>query len=253
MTGRLDDVIAAVQARVGYLRCATAAPPAEGWVPCDALVGDPELLRGEIDATAAGRGTADPQIAASLYAQAYAFRVPSIAVAAYALDLPVPAVDPVSTAVRVTRHRPADLAIVEPACMPMDAEALATALFVGHLVPFVAAVRAGTTIGERLLWGNVAGSLATIFRAVQSTGSRGDAAVRERAVAFEVAAAPWIGGLGSWSSIEAPDALGWYWNRSSCCLWYRTADGSYCDDCSLLDASELAAKRRADLTGSHSR
>ena len=148
---------------------------------CADLVADPDRLRREIDATAAGRGTADPQVAASLYAQAYAFRVPSIAVAAYALGLPVPSTAPAVTAVRIARHRPAELAILDPTCRPMGAAEVARMVVDEHLAPFVAAVRATTRIGERLLWGNVAASIAAIFRAVQGVGPAGDPDVRARA------------------------------------------------------------------------
>jgi hypothetical protein len=77
MTASVVDVVAAVQSRVPYLRCATDAPAAEGWITCADLIGDPDRLRAEIDATAVGRETDDPQVAASLYAQSYAFRMPS--------------------------------------------------------------------------------------------------------------------------------------------------------------------------------
>lgn len=250
MTKQLDDVVAAVKARVSYLRCSNDAPPADGWISCADLIADPDRLRAEMDRTATGRGTDDLQVAASLYAQAYAFRVPSIAVAAFALGLPTPSTAPEVTAIRIARHRPAELAITNPDCAPTDADRLAHELLDGHLAAFIATVRATTRIGERLLWGNVAASIATIFRAVQSTGPLGDPIVRDRAVEFHRAAAPWLGGLGDYSTVEVPGAVGWHWNRTSCCLWYQTTSGSYCDDCSLHDPADLAAKRLAELSES---
>ena len=249
MSTELAEVVSAVQARVSYLRCHEDAPPADGWISCAALIASPERLGAEIGATAPGRGTKDPQVAASLYTQAYAFRVPSIAVAAFALGLPVPQTSPEVTAIRISRHRPADLAILTPRCREIPAPALAQELLEGHLGRFVLAVRAVTRVGERLLWGNVAASLATIFRAVQSNGPLGDPAVRARAAEFERAASPWLDGLGHYSSLEAPPALGWYWNRTSCCLWYQTTSGSYCEDCSLHDPADLAARRLSAIHG----
>lgn len=249
MSTDLAEVVATIQTRVSYLRCADDALLADGWIGCAELISNPDRLRAEIDATAAGRGTDDPQVAASLYTQAYAFRLPSIAVAAFALGLPVPTTAPAATAIRIGRHRPAEVAILTRSCAPIDATSLATELFERHLVPFVDAVRAGTRMGERLLWGNVAASIATIFRAVQSSGPLGDEAVRARAEQFEQAASPWLDGLGGWSTVHVPDAVGWFWDRTSCCLWYQTTSGFYCDDCSLHDPSELAAKRLAELTG----
>ncbi len=112
----------------------------------------------------------------------------------------------------------------------------------------MAAAHGSVRIGERLLWGNVAASLATIFRAVQSDGPLGHPAVRDRADAFFAAADQWLQGFGHWSTVEVPDALGWFWDRTSCCLWYQTESGFMCDDCSLHDPNEQATKRHADLT-----
>lgn len=242
------DVAAAVEQRVSYLRCHHRAPTEDGWVRCADLITDPDRLAVAIADTAAGRGTTDPQVAASLFVQDYSFRLPSIAVAAYALNLPVPSVAPTTTAIRMKCDRPAEVAILDPACVAGDAESLTVAVLDDHLAPFIGAVRATTRIGERLLWGNVAASLARIFRAVQSsTGPLGDPAVRERAVEFERAASERLGGLGSYCTIEAPGALGWWWTRTNCCLWYQTEGGWRCDDCSLHQPSELAEKRRAEL------
>lgn len=249
MSTDLVHTVATIQTRVSYLKCSTVAPAEDGWIRCADLIGDPDRLRAEIDATAAGRGTDDPQVAASLYAQGYAFRLPSIAVAAIALGLPTPTTSPAHTAIRIGRHRPAEVAILDDTCSIVDASSFVAQLFDEHLVPFVAAVRARTRVGERLLWGNVAASLATIFRALD-IAPFGDADVRARAAEFEVAAAPWLAGLGSYSTIETPNAVGWYWTRTNCCLWYQTTAAFYCDDCSLRDPAEQAAKRLADLTGS---
>lgn len=249
MSTELAATVAAIQSRVSYLKCSTAAPVEDGWIRCADLIADPDRLRDEIDATATGRGTDDAQVAASLYAQSYAFRLPSIAVAAYALGLPVPTTSPAHTAIRIGRYRPAELAILDDTCSRIDTPALVQELFDEHLAPFVAAVRATTRVGERLLWGNVAASLATIFRALD-TAPLGDPAVRTKAGEFEQAATPWLDGLGSYSTIDTPAAIGWYWNRTNCCLWYQTDSGFYCDDCSLRDPSELSDKRLAALNGS---
>jgi ferric iron reductase protein FhuF len=243
-----SDVAAAVAARVPYLRCATGAPGDDGWVSCATLVGDPELLRETIAATAPGRGTEDIGVAASLFVQAYAFRVPSVAVAAWALGLPVPSTAPAETAIRIRRHRPSDLAVTTQEVTSTDAVGLAKAVLDAHLGPLIDAVRVKIRVGERLLWGNAAASIATILRAVQDTGPVGDPAVRSVAAAlFE--AVPQFRGMGRWTTTEVPGALGWHWDRANCCLWYRTTEaaGRYCEDCSLVDATARAARRRASL------
>jgi hypothetical protein len=90
----------------------------------------------------------------------------------------------------------------------------------------------------------VAASCAVAFRAVE--GETHDRAVRERAAAF-FAAAGHLQGLGGFSTLEHAGREGWYWDRTSCCLWYRTADGRLCDDCSLEPAADREARRRAEL------
>ena len=52
-----------------------------------------------------------------------------------------------------------------------------------------------------------------------------DVVVTHGAAAFHAAAEPWLGGLGEWSELEVPGAFGWYWNLTSCCLWYQTDGG----------------------------
>ena len=245
----LDHVLTTLQQRVSYLRCSSDAPPEDGWISCAELIADPDRLRAEIDSTAAGRGSDDPQVAASLFTQAYGFRVPSIAVAAFALGLPTPSTDPAYLSIRLGRHRPAEVAIVDQTCRVVSISDFVEALFDQHLAPFIAAVRTKTRVGERLLWGNVAASLATIFRALD-VAPMGDAVVRAKAIEFERAASPWLAGLGSYSTIETPGAVGWFWTRTNCCLWYQTTSGFSCDDCSLFDPDELATKRLAELTGS---
>ena len=141
--------------------------------------------------------------------------------------------------------------VVEEGLPPVVArlEDLAGQLLEGHLRPFIATVRESTRIGQRLLWGNVASAVASIFGALQATDACGDPAVRQRASTFHAAAEPWLRGLGGWSELEVPGAFGWYWTRTSCCLWYQTDGGWYCEDCSLHDRAELEAARAAALVG----
>ena len=241
------DVLATVQSRASYFRCATDAEPGrDGWIGCADLIADPTLLRGEIDATAEGRQSDDAQVLASLFVQSYAFRIPSVAVAAWALGLPAPSVAPDATLMRITRHRPGELAIVDRTMREHSAATLVEEVIDGHLEPFISAARAVTKVGRRLLLGNVAASMATIFRAMESDGLLGDLRVRDRAEEF-FAAAPQLADLGHWSTIDVLGASGWFWDRSACCLWYQTATGSLCDDCSLHDDAERHQRRRAEL------
>ena len=116
--------------------------------------------------------------------------------------------------------------------------------------PFVGAVHAEFRVGERLLWGNVAAACAVAFRAVESSPMT-PAAGRQRdpsaADKFFAACTQWFDGLGYFTIVEAAGRSGWYWNRTSCCLWFRTASGDVCDNCSLVDPTALYERRVDEL------
>ena len=230
---------------------AARRPPGdEGWIVCADLLADPDRLRREIDATAAGRGTADPQVAASLYAQAYAFRVPSVAVAAYALGLPVPS-DGTGRHRGPHRPPPPGRAGDPRPDVPADGGGRGRP-HGGRRAP--GAVRRRRPGHDEDRRAAAVGQRGGVDRAPSSGPSKASgrrAIPRSRARAQELfAAAPCLDGLGDFTCVEVPGALGWYWDRTSCCLWYQTTSGAYCDDCSLHDPAELEARRRADLIGS---
>lgn len=251
VTTTFDDVVAGVQQRASYLRChvldATATD--HGWLRVSDLVADPDRLGSMIRTTGDARGADDVQVAASLFVQSFAFRVPSVAVAAWALGLPSTTLDPTRVGVRITRDRPGELGVWTIDTIRHDERSLAGVVVDGLVAPLIASIRHTIRIGERILYGNSASSLATIFRSVQSAGPSGDPDVRRRGMAL-LATDPRLTGLGAWATLETPDATGWFWDRANCCLWYRSreADGRYCGDCSLHDPGERTARRRAELT-----
>jgi ferric iron reductase protein FhuF len=242
----LQATFDAVEAKVGYLRASTTAPADDGWLRCHELIADPGALAELIRSTGEGRGAHEAQVAASLFVQGYAFRIPSVALAAYALGLDRPRLDPASTATKIGRNRPAAVAYLDPDPGPHGPAALAGELL-DHLGALIAAVRSEITIGERILWGNVAASVATAFRAVEGESPERRDAIRDSADAFFAAASPQLAGLGEFVLVDGPDRQGWFWQRTNCCLWYQTADGTMCDDCSLLDPDERLAGWRAQL------
>jgi hypothetical protein len=227
------DVVAAVHGRVDHLRAMTGAPPAtdDGWHDCDAVTAP------VLDAAIAGAGATngeDRHVAASLLVQSYAHRAGAVSLAAYALGLPWPSPAAAATSVRIAGGRVTGLCFRSGELgPPEDSHGLADALFAGHLVPLVATVRRSQRLGERLLRANVAASCAAAFRAVEgSARDRGDAAerraVRGRAEAF-MGQVPWLAGTGSFDA-------DWGWQRSACCLWFRTSGGRTCEGCSLRPA-----------------
>jgi ferric iron reductase protein FhuF len=241
----LDEVLVAVAQRVPYLRASVTAA-GDSWVRCDTLLRDPALLLGVVERAGRGLGADDPALAASLFAQAYVFRAAGVTLAACGLGLPVPDPDPATVAVRIDKPRPTAVAHLAPAVAWRKPAALARALVVEHFEPFVAGLHGAVRVGERLLWGNVAASCAAAFRAVEGTvAERGG--VRARAEAF-MAGSDRLDGLGTFTVVHAGDREGWYWDRTSCCLWYQvSATRQLCDNCSLLDAAALRARRRREL------
>ncbi|HEY1733858.1 MAG TPA: (2Fe-2S)-binding protein [Acidimicrobiales bacterium] len=251
MNPTVRSVLDAVESRVGYLRAADTWPDEEGWVRCDRL--GPDELAGAVDAGMAARGALDRQVAASLLAQSYAFKVGATSLAAYALGLPWPSPAAVDTAVRLQGGKASGLACLGALGDPDDVDGLGAAFLDRHIDNFLDALRAGSRVGTRLLWGNVAASCAAAFRAVEGAArDRGDTAeraqIRRRAEDF-FASARRLEGTGRFEIVEAARRDGWYWTRTSCCLWFRLADAGTCDDCSLIPAAELAGRRRAELEG----
>lgn len=251
------DIVAAVRQRVSYLQCTAidsaslnsgsldcatldsdhdeAGKGEQGWLRVGDLMNHPERLESLIRSTGRARGADNPQVAASLYVQSLVFRVASVATASWALGLPSPCLDPNHLAFRVTQDRPGELGVLCTDVTRHDAHTLAVALFDGLVSPLVQCVRERIRVGQRMLFGDAASSIASVFRAVQSTGPRGDLVVRDRAVTLFSAHSRFQ--YGAWTTIDADSVFGWCWDRSNCCLWFRSAegDGRYCDDCSMHD------------------
>ena len=230
MTVHVEDVLAAVGARVDHLRASVGEPPVaeEGWRPCDAVTA------ADLEVAIAGAGAGDRQVAASLLVQSYAHRVVAVSLAAFAVGLPWPSPAATATSVRLAGGRARALCFrAEALGEAGDVRSLVEAAFSSHLVPFVSTVRAHHRVGERLVWANIAASCAAAFRAVEgSARDRGDAAeqaaIRRRAAEL-LEHVPWLEGTG-WFDADSGD---WGWQRSACCLWYRTSGGRTCEGCSL--------------------
>lgn len=219
----LAAVLAEVEGRVGYLRALTAVPADEpGWVRCDGLT--PAVVESALVGSKAGD---DAVVAASLFAQSYAFRVAGVSLAAWAVGLPWPSPAGSNTAVRLGSGRASQLAVLDGGLGdPADRMVLAAALR-AHLEPVLGVVEGAVRLGPRLLEGNVAASVAAAFRAVEGAArGRHDlaeaAGIRARGEAF----------LADWGGGRFGTGPEWPWERGSCCLWFRSS-GRTCEDCSL--------------------
>ena len=243
----VGDVLRAVADHVPYLAAATVTA-GDKWVGCAALLADPGLLVDVVRDTKSGFGTSDDAVAASLFVEAYAFRVGGAPLVAYALDLPVPDPAPTAVSVRIDKPRPSAVAYLGADLARLDAEALAHELVETHLRPFVDSVHRYFALGERNLLGNVAAACAVAFRACESSAGVDRARVRDRAGEFFDSCHAHFDGLGGFTVVTHAGREGWYWDRTSCCLWFRTSGSQLCDNCSLIDPAELRERRVAELS-----
>ena len=242
--GLVREPVPYLRAEVGERRTVAVGAPVEddAWVGCGDLLGEPAWLAATMRDTGRCLGTEDPVVGASLFVQNYAYRVLALAVAGVTIGGVLVDSAPASMAVSMRLGRPSSLAYLDARVATVDPTALRTDRETGeavvvalleivevHLAPLVQAVRATTRVGTRLLWGNVAASSAVAFRTVE--GVLGPW-VRPLGEAFvERSPAP-MRGLGAYLLVERDARHGWFWERTTCCLYDRLAAKTRCADCS---------------------
>jgi hypothetical protein len=261
--GALDAVTAAAS-HLRWRIAEAGAPVPLDELSCGVLATDPDAVAAAVAATAEGRGSDDPQVLASLWWQAYAYRVAGTALACWLLTGTVPDVRAEAMAVGVARSRPssvvyltattasgaadrstagvtgqvvtsgADLRAggdtlgVMAAPVHTDPSTFVDRLFGGHLDLVAAGLRSRHPLGAQLVWGNVAAACASGIGAVHHAAAPG---WPDRLANILAAAPHGLAALGQWSF---PDhGLGF--RRRTCCLWWKTtvAEGALCADCSL--------------------
>jgi ferric iron reductase protein FhuF len=218
--------LAAVTALVPHLRW-RVGPPEEGDLVGARLAADPDDLAAQVKATAAGRGSDDPQVLGSLWWQAYAYRVAGTTLAAWVVGGSAPDASVPGTAVGVARARPSSLVVDPDAGELTDLPEVVERLFAGHLDPVAAALKERHALGTQLLWGDVAAGIASALGAVGT--AEGAPPLRPRVDLVTAALPHDIGELGAWAQGR------WAFRRRTCCLWWKTAAsaGVLCEDCSL--------------------
>ena len=247
----LEHAIAQVNATLSYLRaevgpCDTVAVGAavadDTWLGCGDLLANPTWLEAVVRDTGERLGTDDPVVGASLFVQNYAYRVVTHAVTALTFAGVLPDSTPRTMAVTLRAGRPSAIAYLEPRVATLepsalredpaaarDAVAALHEVVDVHLAPLVAGVRATTRVGARLLWGNVAASCAVAFRTAE--GVLGPW-VQPLGDAFIGASPATMRGLGSYLVLERGERHGWFFERSTCCLYDRLPGKIRCGDCS---------------------
>jgi hypothetical protein len=263
LTADIDPALPVVAGAPG----ARPVPAEREWVPCGAVIDDPAWLARIISFTGNRMGTDDPVVAASAFVQGYSYRVLTLCVACLTTAGVVPDASASSLAFALVGPWPSQVAFLHPAVMILDgpdavaaplpdSDTITDALRLvvdqavdRHLRPLIASVHAGlgVPVGHRLLWGNVAASAATAFRTMAGCLGRHVEPLGHR---FFDLAPPDLHGLGSFIVVENGPARGWFWERTSCCLFDRLPDGIRCADCSLTPARNRRQAYRDSLDAS---
>lgn len=272
---KLSAALEAVQLTIPYLRAtAREVPVVSGpsvpddgqYMACDQLIGDPDWLRAVIEHTGDQLGTSDRMVAASLFVQSYSYRVLTLAIACATTSGVVPESSASSMAIALKGGRVSLVAYTQPEVLvvPTADQPISTSLvaqaqleslfdFVharavdDHLARLIDATRSTIRVGERLLWGNVAASLAVAFRTME--GSLGEW-VQDVGTYFVDHAPTRLQGLGSFLTLENEGRRGWFWERTNCCLYDRLPGDIRCADCSRTPSEVRREAYRISLDGS---
>jgi hypothetical protein len=235
------------------------------WYYCSSLMERPASLGNLIRATGLRLGTEDQMVAASLFVQGYSFRLLALVLGCMTTAAVVPDPEPQGLAIGLNRGRPNVVAFIRPRVLllgglaeELDASAVladpalraeAVAFVVDrainlHLKPLVVAVRSTVRVGSRLLWGNISASSAAAVRTMEGYLGEWVRPIGEELIAagpadFRVG--------GSYIELRSRGRSGWFWERTSCCLYDKLPSGIRCADCSLTPASERRAAYLATL------
>ncbi|NNN07975.1 MAG: hypothetical protein HKL85_02130 [Acidimicrobiaceae bacterium] len=254
----LDSVLESVRERITYLRA--SAQPVDvvtagtnvvtdgAYIACATLIDDPIWLRALIMQTGHQLGTDDPMMAASLFIQSYSYRILTLAIACATISGVVPDSSAPAMAIALKGGRVSLVAYTRPAVftLALPGQSVSTSLLDRkqmaalfdivhtraidlHLGPLIDSVRSTIRVGERLLWGNVAASLAVAFRTME--GCLGEW-VQEIGNYFVDHSPRQLTGLGSFLVLQSGDRRGWFWERTNCCLYDRLPGDIRCADCS---------------------
>ena len=222
----MNEALARVTDLVGHLRW-RAGPPGDDDLLGRDLATEPERLAAEVASTAHGRGSDDPQVLASLWWQAYAYRVGGTTLAAWVVGGSAPDPSASGAGAGLARSRPSSLLVDPDASTVGDLPTLVGATFAGHLEPVAAALKAGHALGDALLWGNVAAGVTSALGAVVTAPDAPP--LTERAAEVVAALPERVRALGEWRFEP------FSFRRRTCCLWWKTtaSNGALCEDCSL--------------------
>ncbi len=196
------------------------------------------MLDQMVSAHSSERSIAVRNDAALLLLQRYAHRATGPAVAVWALtgltlDLSAP-----RTWVEVVDASPSRLGTDAVSVLGHDPDGsqLLEVIVDGHLVPFMTALRESSKLAWPGMWGNVTASIAGVFTMLSAAGVPASALL-ERA-AMLLGQRPELAAGGAFRVIGNGATERLFFERTTCCGWYRIPAGNYCTWCSLKSPEE---------------
>lgn len=222
-----------------------------GWLTATELFG--AGLADAVEGARVARSVPTAAVAGSLLLTAYANRVTAPVVAALHYDGTELDARLADVRVRLADGMVAEVSFVaapRPAGPQTEAR-IAEQLFGGHLAIAVDAVHAATRAGRRVLWSDVAISVAGAFLALSwaGPGRAGRLAAAQRFLAREPRAAGVV-------TLRTAQCVGvdWMYNeRHACCLAFRSTlenrrDQPFCGNCNIPDEAYRVARFEAAAT-----
>lgn len=220
-----------------YFAVSTGTADDAHWRPVTRLYTDPDLLAGVVAGVQDRIGASDLRVAVSTFYLGYAARLWSIGLGGLAEHELLIDLDPdqlwyseCSGSVRL--HLPNPVAWQGSSAESLE-PMLADMVMAEHLQPLAAAVRRLGPISQRLLDGNAASAALGAARALCWHHGGNLAAEPSWELARSLCENEYLSGTVCFSDSSTD------YQRTSCCLFYRTPGGGLCGDCALTHKPEV--------------
>jgi hypothetical protein len=273
MNHPLEATLARVRALNAYLKPELGAPDGAGWIAPMDLAPGAAHLEALIAATQTRLHTRAAAIVGSALLQSYQWPLVSTAVACYLLDRRVPDLSAANTRTRYSAEHeadalallsgrftalPDDLAAAHPdATVAPNLGGLQTALrthIEAHLGVVIDQLCARLGCKPRGLWLNVADSLAgsLVWLAQEQQPATTPAQLEaEVAALIRVPGSPLVSRQVGLLQLRHQERSHVFLDRATCCYWYKTDGGAYCNTCPHRTPEDRRERLLAYMSRAH--
>lgn len=224
---------------------------ADDWIACDRLH-DPESpeLEAVLEAERVASGQVSAHATALTVMAMYSGTVTSAAMLAWALEGSVIDMRAANMAVRLSPHHGFEGYALREATVVANGsvELLVEQVVHQHLVPLVEAMQAKTRAGRRQLMGGAAHGCAAAFCLASRMGQDVDL-LEAKYAEFLAATDVGFDKLGKVIRLREEDREGLFYMRNTCCLYYTSAEQTYCSSCCLTPVEDRLDNYRKVLVG----